>query len=102
KILDGPVKQIKGSFKSQIYEVDYLAPENPGEWTNNSLFQVIDHHKGREINHLKIRMEENAAWNDAIQVLMNNVQLSQVKEIHAAIRVIFIEKVTQAQQARHE
>lgn len=102
KILDGPVKQIKGSYKSQIYEVDYLAPENPVEWTNNSLFEVIDHHKGREINQLKIRMEENVALNDVIQVLMNNVQLSQVKEILPSIRDIFIEKVTQAQQSNHE
>lgn len=102
KILDGPVKEIKGSYKSQIYEIDYFSSEeHTPEWNNTPLFEVIDQHKGREINQLKIRMEENVALNDVIRVLIDRVELSQVKEILPSIRDIFIEKVTQAQHPDH-
>lgn len=102
KILDGAVKDIKKGYKSHIYEIDYAYNDgNDSRWLQSDLFEVISRSEGRETAQLKIRLNENIRLNDIIQMIIGQVEISQIKEILPSIHDIFIEKVTQSQTTNY-
>ncbi|QDA59323.1 ABC transporter ATP-binding protein [Hymenobacter jejuensis] len=90
KVLDGPVAQIKDTFKTNTYEVEgkgRLMVIHPD-------FEVLDH-KERENGYFydQIRLHHNTTPNDLLRYLINNVEVHAFREKIPSINEIFIRRV---------
>lgn len=94
KILDGPVKDIRKTYKSNTYEVEY---SGNGISLANSLwgdFELLENIKDEEMFKAKIRLNEKATTNDLLQSLIANVSVHGFREIIPGMNDIFIQLVT--------
>ncbi|TGE25598.1 ABC transporter ATP-binding protein [Hymenobacter aquaticus] len=90
KVLDGPVGQIKDTFKTQTYEVEgkgRLMVIHPD-------FEVLEH-KERENGHFydRIRLHHGTTPNDLLRYLIGNVEVHAFREQVPSINDIFIRRV---------
>ncbi|OUJ73178.1 ABC transporter ATP-binding protein [Hymenobacter crusticola] len=90
KVLDGPVGQIKNTFKTNTYEVEgkgRLMVVHPD-------FEVLEH-KERENGFFydRIRLHAGATPNDLLRYLINNVEVHAFREQIPSINEIFIRRV---------
>jgi ABC-2 type transport system ATP-binding protein len=90
KVLDGTVRDIKDTFKTQTYVVEgkgrpiVLHPD----------FEVLEHHE-RENGHFQdiIKLHAGTNSNDLLRYLINNVEVHAFKELIPSINDIFIRRV---------
>ncbi|GAA4018413.1 ABC transporter ATP-binding protein [Hymenobacter fastidiosus] len=90
KVLDGPVRDIKNTFRSQTYEVEgrgRLMVTHPD-------FEVLEH-KERENGHFYdvIRLHAGTSPNDLLRYLIGNVEVQAFRELVPSINDIFIRRV---------
>ncbi len=94
KILDGSVKEIRKTYKSNVYEIEY---------TGNSIALANSLWSGYELkenfndgDHMKaiIKLENGNQTNELLSSLLPNVQILSFKEIIPSMNDIFISKVT--------
>lgn len=90
KVLDGPVQQIKDTFKTNTYEVEgkgRLVVMHPD-------FEVIEH-KERENGFFydRIRLHAGTTPNDLLRYLIGNVEVHAFREQIPSINEIFIRRV---------
>lgn len=100
KILDGPVKDIRKAYRSNIFEVEY---SGSGISLANSLwgnFELLDNIKEDEYFRAKIRLGENATTNELLQNLIANVSIHGFKEMIPGMNDIFIQLVTANKEER--
>lgn len=93
KILDGSVKDIRKTYKSNSYEVEYTGS---GIGFANALwtgFELIENKQEDENNRAKIKLLNNHTTNDLLQALLPHVQIHALKEIMPSMNDIFIAKV---------
>lgn len=93
KILDGSVKEIRKTYKSNIYEIEYagnsIALAN-SLWNGNQLLENTnegDHMRAR------IKLENDHQTNELLSSLLPNVQILSFKEIIPSMNDIFIREV---------
>ena len=90
KVLDGSVRDIKNTFKTQTYVVEgkgkpiVLHPD----------FEVLEHHE-RENGHFYdlIRLHEGTTSNDLLRYLIGTVDVHAFRELIPSINDIFIRRV---------
>ncbi|UOQ55198.1 ABC transporter ATP-binding protein [Hymenobacter cellulosivorans] len=90
KVLDGPVRQIKDTFKTQTYEV-----EGKGQlMVMHPDFEVLEH-KVRENGYFydRIKLHHNTTPNDLLRYLIGNVEVHAFREQIPSINEIFIRRV---------
>ncbi|MBD2715698.1 ATP-binding cassette domain-containing protein [Microvirga sp. STR05] len=90
KVLDGSVRDIKNTFRSQTYEVEgrgRLLVTHPD-------FEVLEH-KDRENGHFYdvIRLHAGTSPNDLLRYLIGNVEVHAFRELIPSINDIFIRRV---------
>ncbi|WP_375437067.1 ABC transporter ATP-binding protein [uncultured Hymenobacter sp.] len=90
KVLDGSVRDIKNTFKTQTYVVEgrgRLMVTHPD-------FEVLEH-KERENGHFydRIKLHANTTPNDLLRYLINNVEVHAFREQIPSINDIFIRRV---------
>jgi ABC-2 type transport system ATP-binding protein len=90
KVLDGPVRDIKNTFKTQTYEVEgrgRLMVTHPD-------FEVLEH-KERENGHFydRIKLHAGTTPNDLLRYLIGNVEVHAFREQIPSINDIFIRRV---------
>nr|WP_262904618.1 ATP-binding cassette domain-containing protein [Hymenobacter lucidus] len=90
KVLDGPVRHIKDTFKTNTYEVEgkgRLMVIHPD-------FEVLEH-KERENGHFydRIRLHHGTTPNDLLRYLIGNVEVHAFREQIPSINDIFIRRV---------
>jgi len=92
KILDGPVKTIRNSYRNNTYNVEYT-----GELTLNGTepFDLIENIAGTESHLMKIRLKEKHTVNEVLMHLIPKVSLNKLEEVIPTMNEIFIEKVNQ-------
>jgi len=89
-VLQGKVRDIKNSYKDNIFNVDFSAPT-----------QVIlpEAFEMKQIDEFKIqvKLRENQSRNDLLQILLNqNLEISAFNEILPSRNEIFIRRVGQS------
>lgn len=95
KILDGKVKAIKNQFAENRYLVTY-EKNNNFLAMENEFFTVDDQVvSDGDMQTIKIRINENKTLNDALNHILPQIQIKEVKELIPTINDIFIKKVTQ-------
>ena len=93
KILEGKVKEIKNSFKTNIYQVEITGYSKLLKDTLNHDFEVVEESHDEEILKAQIKILNNKSTNDLIRILMQFGNIHAVQEIIPTINDIFIAKV---------
>ncbi len=98
KILDGPVKDIKKTYRSNTYELEYSG--NTISLANSLWgdFELLENVKDEEIYRAKIKLAGNATTNDLLKSLIGNVSINGFKELIPGMNDIFIQLVSSKQE----
>jgi ABC-2 type transport system ATP-binding protein len=98
KILDGPVKEIKRTYRSNTYELEYTG--NTISLANSLWgdFELLENVKDEEIYRAKIKLGGNATTNDLLKSLIGNVSIHGFKELIPGMNDIFIQLVSSKQE----
>lgn len=92
KILDGPVKQIRKQFRSNVYEVRYTG--HPISLANGLWgFELLETHTEDDHNYAKIKIGDDKQTNQLLQSLTSEVQVLGFNELTPSMNDIFIKIV---------
>ena len=91
KILDGRLKDIKNSYRSNTFKIEYIGDELNTEST--VLFDVINTRQLEDSKEITLKLQEGVQVNDALQYLIPLVQIQQLTEVIPTINDIFIQQV---------
>ena len=95
KILDGNIWDIRKTYKTNSFEVQFTGFEGKLEDLLPTQFEVIDHSTKNDHRISKIRIPQNATPNDLIRELLPHLTIQAFKEIIPSMNDIFIRTVTQ-------
>lgn len=90
KILDGAVDDIKASYRSNTYWVAYEGDYIPN---SNEIFDVLQIEQAKEQKVAKLKLKEGKTANDALSLLIPQVNIHRLDEVIPTMNDIFIEKV---------
>ena len=94
KILDGKVKAIKDTYRTNTYRVEYFSRDEPVTGVDD-LFAVSSRETVEDRTVITIHIAGGRTINDVLTYLIPLVQLHELKEIVPSIHDIFVDKVTQ-------
>lgn len=93
KILDGKVKEIKNTYRTNTYRVEYLYQEE--QLTDVAdLFAIASQEKTGDNTTLTIQIAEGKTINDVLVYLIPLVHIHELKEVIPSIHDIFVQQVT--------
>ena len=90
KILDGSVDDIKETYRSNTYWVEY---EGDYALTSNDIFKVLHTEEVKKNKLVKLQLQANHSANEALQLLLPHVNIHRLDEVIPTMNDIFIEKV---------
>lgn len=96
KILDGSVKEIRKTFKSNTYEIDYIGNQigfATGLWAGYKLLKSEEHDG---FMRAQVKAEGDHTTNDLLKVLIPHVNILGFKEVIPGMNDIFITMVGSA------
>lgn len=97
KILDGAVREIRSSYRNQIYTIEFKTSETAiSSLTASSLFDVIDARQSAEHDEVTIRLKDGNSLNETLLYLIPQVEIQQIKEVIPSMHDIFIANVTES------
>lgn len=91
KILDGSLKDIKNSYRSNTFCIEYSGDVSSS--FNTSLFDVITSQNLENTKEVTLKLKEGISVNSALQYLIPLVEIHQLKEVIPTINDIFIQQV---------
>lgn len=98
KLLEGPVGEIRRSFRSNMYEFEY---EGNNIGLANSLwgdFELISNEPYGDYMKASVRMKGEVNTNALLQGLINNLTIHSFREVLPNMNDIFIQTVTEKQE----
>lgn len=103
KLLEGPVKEVRKLYKSNVYAIEY---EGTNIGLANSMwgdFELIENEPYGDGMKALIKVNGNINTNSLLQGLINNVTINSFKELVPTMNDIFIQSVTNNEiQTIHE
>ncbi len=93
KILEGKVKEIKNSYKSNSYQVEIAGYNKLLKDMLNHDFEVVEESHDDEILKAKVKLLNNKTTNEMIALLMKYGNIHSIQEIIPTMNDIFISKV---------
>ncbi len=103
KLLEGPVKEVRKLYKSNVYAIEY---EGTNIGLANSMwgdFELIENEPYGDGMKALIKVNGNINTNSLLQGLINNVTIHSFKELVPTMNDIFIQSVTNNEiQTIHE
>ncbi len=93
KILEGRVKDIKYSYKANVYQIEITGCDKLLQDTLNHDFQVLEETRDENILKARIKILNEKSTNELISVLMQYGNVHAVQEIIPTMNDIFIAKV---------
>ncbi len=90
KILDGAVDEIKNTYRSNAYWIEY---EGDYETSSNDIYEVLQTEKVKNHTLVKLQLKPNRVANEALSQLMPHVNIHRLDEVIPTMNDIFIEKV---------
>jgi len=92
KVLDGPVKYIKNSYRNETYLIDYNGIKL--NFDGSQPFNVVEETENSGDSYtLKIKLNSAASANDVLQYLIPKTSINRLQEVVPTMNEIFIEKV---------
>jgi len=93
KILDGKLKDIRNSYRTNTYCIEYTGGELNS--AGSELFEILGFANLEDTKEITLKMKEGVSVNTALQYLIPLVQIQQLKEVIPTINEIFIQQVTE-------
>lgn len=93
KILDGPLSEIKNSYRENKFKIIYHSQEDSIP-TNDTLFVVEYVNRTDHSTTLFIKILEDKTINEILSYLLKKVEIRHVEEIIPSIHDIFVKEVT--------
>jgi ABC-2 type transport system ATP-binding protein len=90
KILDGAVEDIKASYRSNTYWINF---EGDYPITSNEIYDVQQIEKVKNQTVVKLQLKDNRTANEALAQLLPHVDIHRLDEVIPTMNDIFIEKV---------
>lgn len=93
KLLEGPIREIKKSFRSSLYEIEY---EGNNISLANSLwgnFELISNELHGDWMKASIRINDETTTNQLLQGLLQNVIIHSFREVLPSMNDIFIQSI---------
>lgn len=92
KILDGKIRDIKNTYRNNVYLIEYTGEKI--EFDGSQPFELVDEHEGHNDSHvMRIKLKAGAISNDVLQFLIPQTQINMLQEVIPSMNEIFIEKV---------
>ena len=92
KILDGPVKSIRNSYRNNTYNIEFSGKM---DFVGTEPFELLQNIPCSESNSIQIKLKENHTVNEVLQYLIPKVGISKLEEVIPTMNEIFIQKVNQ-------
>ncbi len=102
KILDGPVKEIRNAYRSNVYEIIFkgnMVGFANSLWTGG---EILESKEEDNLNIVKIKLGEQISTNKLLEVLLPSVEIKGIREILPSMNDIFIQKVNEINQIQEE
>jgi ABC-2 type transport system ATP-binding protein len=93
KILDGRVKDIRNSYRSNTYLIEYSG--NQLSLNGAEPFTLLNEAATDEGFTLKLKLHEGTSANDLLQWFIPQVSINRLQEVIPSVNEIFIQKVSQ-------
>lgn len=90
KILDGEVKNIRASYRSNTY---WIAYQGDYELKNSENYELIATETSNENKIIKLKMKANHTINEVLTELLPHAEIHRLEEVIPSMNDIFIEKV---------
>jgi ABC-2 type transport system ATP-binding protein len=94
-ILDGAMRKIKKTYKTNTFEISFDSWEGPLQGILPETFQILDEKRDADLRHAQIRLPAGATPNDLIRSLLTSVTIHAINELIPNMNDIFIQAVTQ-------
>jgi ABC-2 type transport system ATP-binding protein len=94
-ILDGAMRKIKKTYKTNTFEISFDSWEGPLQGILPETFQILDEKRDADLRHAQIRLPAGATPNDLIRSLLTSVTIHSINELIPNMNDIFIQAVTQ-------
>ncbi len=92
KILDGKIKDIKNTYRNNIYLVEYSGDKI--DMDGSQPFQLLDEIGGADNCYtVKIKLNEKITSNDVLKYMIPKVRINMLQEVIPSMNEIFIEQV---------
>ena len=95
KILDGPTKQIREQYKSNIYDILYRGDFDINTHDVSTKYNILSHEKNGEGNRLSIQYPEGGTSRELIKDLVDHVEIISFNEVIPSMNEVFIKVVKQ-------
>lgn len=97
KILDGPIDEIRNTYKTNTYEIKY---KSTNDFNKNSLkdFEVLDNYIKNGDSYLKVKLNNTQNTNLLISSLVTQVNIKSFNEIIPNMNDIFIKVVEETNE----
>lgn len=91
KILDGKVKEVKNSFRTGTYMLDYEGSKINA--ASGAPFTVLEEHQNDATHRVKLRMNPGTRPNDVLQFIMPHATITHFEEVIPNMHEIFVTTV---------
>ncbi|MBN8702527.1 MAG: ATP-binding cassette domain-containing protein [Bacteroidetes bacterium] len=95
KILDGSVKEIRKTFKSNMYELKFTGSSLAFANALWSGAKILDQKNEDELTSVTLQLQSDLKINQILQLILPVVELHHVNEIVPSMNDIFIQKVSE-------
>lgn len=96
KILDGPIDDIRNTYKTNTYEIEYKSTDINKVSLND--FEVMDNYIKNGSSFLKVKLNDTQSTNQLISSLVTQVNIKSFNEIIPNMNDIFIKVVESSKQ----
>jgi ABC-2 type transport system ATP-binding protein len=93
KILDGKVKEIRNSYRSNTFLIQYSG--NKLDFNGSQPFTLLDESTTEDGYTIRLQLKEGGNTNDVLQYLIPQVSINHLHEVIPSVNEIFIQKVNQ-------
>jgi ABC-2 type transport system ATP-binding protein len=93
KILDGPVQEVKETYKTNIFEVTYRGEFSKVNNALGSSCTILEHTESAKENNIKIEHLDGNGNNDLLRILLNVAEIKSFMEVIPSMNDIFIRVV---------
>jgi ABC-2 type transport system ATP-binding protein len=101
KILDGPIHEIKQTYKSNIFEVSYKGDFAQVSSLLDPSFSILEHEENKYGNTIRIQHLNGNDSNDLIRLLVNAAEIVSFREVIPNMNDVFI-KVVESYNASNQ
>jgi ABC-2 type transport system ATP-binding protein len=92
KILDGRIRDIKNTYRNNIYLVEYTGEKI--NFNGNQPFELIDEAAGLDDSHtIRIKLNAGSTSNEVLQYMIPKTHINMLQEVIPSMNEIFIERV---------